>query len=128
MIPNLIVTIIKRTLKKLAEIKQYKEPIHNIKIGDIFYNSWGYEQTNIDFYQVVAVTKKTISLRQVKGNSSDYNGHRMTGSIIAVKDDFINDITERKTPYLYNGKWRINFEYGAGSQWDGEAMRYSCYA
>ena len=34
-------------IKKLTDIKPYVEPKHNIKIGDIFYNSWGYDQTNI---------------------------------------------------------------------------------
>ena len=26
---------------------------HSVKIGDIFYASWGYEQTNVNFFQVV---------------------------------------------------------------------------
>lgn len=28
---------------------------HSLKVGDILYSSWGYDQTNIDFYQVVAL-------------------------------------------------------------------------
>jgi hypothetical protein len=115
-------------IKKLAEIRAYKEPRHNIKIGDIFYNSWGYDQTNIDFYQVVKTTAKTITLRQIKGISNDYNAHQMTGSKMAVKDSFCSDELIRKTPYLMGGEWRIRFEYGAGSQWDGRPMHFSCYA
>lgn len=36
-----------------------------VKVGDIFYNSWGYDQTNIDFYVVDAVspTGKTCTVR-----------------------------------------------------------------
>jgi len=30
-----------------------------IKVGDIFYMSWGYEQTNLDFFQVIALKGKT---------------------------------------------------------------------
>jgi len=115
-------------IKKLAEIKPYKEPKHNIKPGDIFYNSWGYEQTNIDFYQVVKTTAKTITLRKIKSTNNDYNAHQMSGSKIAVKDSFCSDETIRKTPYLFNGHWCISFEYGAGSQWDGTPMSFSCYA
>ena len=34
-----------------------------IKEGDIFYASWGYEQTNIDFYRVVKkVGKASVML------------------------------------------------------------------
>ena len=115
-------------IKKLATIEPYKGPKHNIKPGDIFYNSWGWEQTNIDFYQVVSTTAKTITLRAIKGTSNDYNAHYMTGSTIAVKDAFCNDELLRKIPYLFNGKWCVSFEYGAGSQWDGRPMSYSCYA
>jgi len=115
-------------IRKMAEIKPYSEPKHNIKPGDIFYNSWGYEQTNIDFYQVVSTTTKTITLRAIKGTSNDYNTYHMTGSKVAVKDNFCNNELIRKTPYLMGGEWRINFEFGAGSQWDGRPMDYSCYA
>lgn len=115
-------------IKKLVEIKPYSEPKHNIKPGDIFYNSWGYEQTNVDFYQVVSTTAKTITLRAIKGSSNDYNAYHMTGSKVALKDNFCSDELIRKTPYLMGGEWRISFEYGAGCQWDGSPMSYSCYA
>lgn len=52
----------------------------------------------------------------------------MSGSKIAVKDSFCNDKAIRKTPYFLNGHWCISFEYGAGAQWDGEPMSFSCYA
>lgn len=37
-----------------------------VKVGDIFHMSWGYEQTNNDFFQVVAlVGKESVRVRQV---------------------------------------------------------------
>ena len=37
-----------------------------IKVGDIFYMSWGYEQTNVDFFRVKALRGKTqVILQQV---------------------------------------------------------------
>lgn len=39
---------------------------YGVKVGDVFYNSWGYEQTNIDFYEVVKLRGKTqIVLRAI---------------------------------------------------------------
>ena len=32
----------------------------NVKIGDIFYSSWGYDQTNIDYYMVTKIIGKTF--------------------------------------------------------------------
>ncbi len=46
--------------KKL--ISEYKL---NIKVGDIFYTSWGYGQTNIDFYKVLEVRGRAITFVQI---------------------------------------------------------------
>ncbi len=45
-------------------------------IGKIFYSSWGYEQTNIDFYKVVEVSKsgKSVSLQQIGSQIVGING------------------------------------------------------
>ncbi len=40
-----------------------------VKVGDIFVRSWGYDQTNVDFYEIVEVSKtgKTAKARKNKG-------------------------------------------------------------
>jgi len=42
-------------------------PTPAIKVGDHFVASWGYDQTNIDFYEVVGFTPsgKSVRLREV---------------------------------------------------------------
>lgn len=44
--------------------KQAKES-HNFKLGDILYQSWGYDQTNIDFFQVVDILPKSVKIRGI---------------------------------------------------------------
>ena len=40
--------------------------IYGVKVGDIFEATWGWEQTNVDFFQVVALVGKTsVRVRQV---------------------------------------------------------------
>ena len=112
---------------KLKEILPLKELFHNINISDIFYNSWGWEQTNIDFYQVVAVTKKTVKIRQVNQHR-DYNAANMSGKTIALMNDFKSDDVLVKKPYLWDGAWRLNFEHGTGCLWDGSQLTYTTYA
>lgn len=47
--------------KKAEAVNQY-----GIKVGDIFSASWGWEQTNVDFFQVVALVGKTsVRVREV---------------------------------------------------------------
>ena len=38
-----------------------------MKVGDIFYTSWGYDQTNIDFAQIVEISPsgKTVKCRMM---------------------------------------------------------------
>jgi len=36
-----------------------------VKVGDIFYASWGYDQTNVDYYVVVRTTKAKAELKPI---------------------------------------------------------------
>lgn len=38
---------------------------HPFKVGQIYYDSWGYDQTNIDFYEVVEVNGKSLVMREI---------------------------------------------------------------
>ena len=47
---------------------------YGVKVGDLFSASWGYEQTNVDFFQVVAlVGESSIRVRQVNPPMIDEN-------------------------------------------------------
>jgi hypothetical protein len=37
-----------------------------VDVGDIFYSSWGYDQTNVDFYEVTGKTKTMVVIRMVE--------------------------------------------------------------
>lgn len=113
---------------KLSDIKPYKPPVHDIKPGDIFYNMWDWEQTNIDFYQVISVTAKTITIRKIMGSNTEYNAYQMSGKKKPVPNCFHDEVLLKKTPYFTRGEWRINFEYGSGAKWDGQPMGFTCYA
>ena len=39
---------------------------YGIKVGDIWRCSWGYEQTNIDFYEVTRITRCSVELTAIK--------------------------------------------------------------
>lgn len=48
-----------RNLAYKDECKQKKEKVANeVKVGDVFCYSWGWEQTNIDFFQVLEKTSR----------------------------------------------------------------------
>lgn len=87
-----------------------------IKVGDIVYTSWGYDQTNIDFYQVVGqsgkVTFELQGVGQKIDNSNDYADY--------VVPDTTNKIGETFKKRL--GKWgsfKIE-DFARASLWDGK--------
>lgn len=83
--------------KKAEKVNKY-----GIKVGDIFCSSWGYEQTNVDFYQVialagaesvrvVAVHPEVLKTEAYTGMSADYT-YKITRDLLpAVKDFRIKD-------------------------------------
>jgi hypothetical protein len=50
---------------KAKQKAEKEKAVESIKVGDIFVGSWGYDQTNVEFYQVVekkGVTKESMAL------------------------------------------------------------------
>lgn len=45
-----------------------------IKVGDFFARSWGYDQTNVDFYKVVGLTGKGVRAQRWSSAVVDDNG------------------------------------------------------
>lgn len=52
--------------KPKASNKAEKKNRYGVKVGDIFSASWGYEQTNVDFFQVIALVGEcSVRVREV---------------------------------------------------------------
>lgn len=63
----------------------------NRQIGDIFYSSWGYGQTNVDFFQVIElVGKKSVLLKEIKAIITD-NHSEHSGKVKPLKDEFFSE-------------------------------------
>lgn len=56
----------KPTETKKPTVKAEKVNKYGVKVGDIFSASWGYEQTNVDFFQVIALAgESSVRVREV---------------------------------------------------------------
>jgi len=103
-----------------------------IEIGDIFVDEWGYEQTNVDFYQVVKATAKTVTVRQVEQDSTETTFpasdiRTMSGYTTPIKGRFAG--SERvKHPYEWEGRVYIKSQYGSSKLWDGKPQGWTGYA
>lgn len=87
-------------LTTLVEVPQTNQKVP--KVGDLFYTSWGYEQTNIDFYQVTKViSPSTIEVRSC-GEKREYDQH-MAGHVKADKDNLSGDPKKHRVSYDREG-------------------------
>lgn len=50
---------------KTKKLQERRDFVHNIQKGEIFSTSWGYDQTNVDFYEVVEVKGKMVAVREI---------------------------------------------------------------
>lgn len=103
--------------------------IDQIKPGDIFYCSWGYDQTNIDFYQVIKRTAKMITVRRI-GRTSE-PAWTMACYVMPVKDAFLDSgshydqtygkpLTRRLGVNLYGEPCFKPESYSMAWLWNGE--------
>lgn len=42
-----------------------------VPVGTIFYTNWGYDQTNIEFYEVISATAKMVTVAQIYSRYDD---------------------------------------------------------
>lgn len=99
---------------------QKKNELDAIQIGDILYHSWGYEQTNIDFYQVIAKTKGTFTMQAI-ADTKEYEG-QMHGTRTPLPGQFIKD----KEPIV---KRSLSMEFGyLGKTEPGKKHNFSEWA
>ena len=78
-----IVKAEKRPAKKAEPVNKY-----GVKVGDVFYESWGWEQTNINFWQVVELRGATqIILRAINSEIVEQVGF-CSNMVKPVKDSF----------------------------------------
>jgi hypothetical protein len=61
---------------------------HTIVVGDLFVSSWGYDQTNIDFYQVVGVNPSGKTIKIQKISSKVIEDGVMAGKATPVMNTF----------------------------------------
>jgi hypothetical protein len=120
-------------LMSYADLKEKRKEARKapttLKVGDILDVSWGYDQTNVNFYQVVAVRgKRTVDIREIASRVVDNNGP--TTHVVAVKDAFLTPRENQgdtdtygrvMTKRVSDGHVRV-YEFASAGLWDGRPM------
>lgn len=101
---------------------------HTFQVDDILSSLWGYEQTNVYFYQVVKVSSpKTIVIRRIKSGIVDEDHYQMTGHVVPVPSAFIEDVEPLQRRVFPGDIVNIN-SYAIAQRWNGTPETFTNYA
>ena len=115
---------------EFEDVKRARRNVdHGLAIGDIVYATWGYEQTNVDFFQVVRVpSTRSAVVRKLESEIIEDAPASMTGHATAKPDQFVavgKEETRRACGvHMLNG----GGVYGSLAKWDGRPRRVTWYA
>ena len=76
-------------------IKKLENQDDSAKIGDVFHSSWGYGQTNTEYYKIVSISKtgktaKVVQVASVSIGDAKKNAQAMCESIVADPNTIID--------------------------------------
>ena len=114
---------VQRPERQAREVKTRAR--HTLALGDVLYSTWGYEQTNVDFYEVVAVRGACVDLRELRQNRNEHT-IGMQGTCTARPVDYKGALIRGKRP---NGNNWVRIEsFAVACRWDGRPVNWSSYA
>jgi len=102
-IDNITANLITLENEKAQKKEAQKNLVNPFKVGSLFYDSWGYDQTNIDFFQVVEVKPKSVVLRKI-GQIFHKSAGFMCEYVLADVDNFIGEPFARPLRVSRDGK------------------------
>jgi len=123
---------INRAAEKQALRDTKKLFVSPLVLGQIVCSSWGYEQTNVNFYQVTKlVGKQTVEVREI--GCVDHAIESMQGFKVPVPDSFKGEPMRRRV--AEHGRVKIDHAYASPIEFTDVAgvrlykpQRYSSYA
>ena len=77
-------------------IKKQENKADRAKVGQVFHSSWGYDQTNTEYYKIVEISKtgktcKVVQVASVSIGNKEENARNMCESIVADPDKVIDE-------------------------------------
>lgn len=119
--------------KRAAEYREQKKADRRaaaaeVKVGDIFVNSWGYDQTNVDFAEVTALNGLKATLRPLSHTTSQTEGYSsMAGHAMPTPGAYKGgEFTKQLQGSA--GHPAFSAKCGYWRKWDGRPQYESWYA
>lgn len=100
---------------------------HPFAGDDILVSAWGRDQDNVDFYQVIRVTPKTLVVRRVDSRITEIVGQTQA-SVVPAPGSLRGDALRRRLVHD-QGVWSIYVSsWERATRWDGVPRLSTRYA
>jgi hypothetical protein len=103
----------KASAKSRHESRVSKKATDFWQVGDVLYYSWGYDQTNIDWFQVTRVSAASVWIRPIAENTNDH-GQPGGGKTHPRRNEFTGEEVRKEGRSEY-----VGFDHGCGTKWTG---------
>lgn len=121
--------VARETEREAAKLAR-RQAGHGLSVGDIVYSSWGYEQTNVTFFQVVRLpSDRSATVRQLEDVTTQDDKASMTGFCSPKVGEFNSAAKEQTRRAI--GLHRLSggrSSIGDLQKWHGRPCRVSMYA
>jgi hypothetical protein len=98
--------------------KQNADSAAKAKVGDIYYASWGYDQTNVEFYKILSIEGKSATFAEVShvsvSDSTVVPGKSIIGEPIKKKLGTYININSSVSLSAWDGSPKYETPWGMG--------------
>jgi hypothetical protein len=100
--------------KRVADARKARSEVRaadHFKVGDLLHTSWGYDQTNVEFFKIVRVLEKTVEIVAIGGKTVEGSEGFMSCALRPDPDNVLTDEWETR----FNGIHRVAPAYGGSA-------------
>ena len=107
--------------EKSAALELAEQP--SAKVGDVLYTSGGYNETNVSYYQVVAASGTSATIRKIEKRIFERSQYE--NAVVPVQGAFVGPpLKKRVQKATYGGPYKIKISDGTTAYlWDGKPQR-----
>ena len=117
---NYIAALISSSARKQQMRDERNNFQHSLKVGDLLHYSWGYDQTQCEFFQVVKVNASSVVIREIASKTEENSEGRDCDRRLPVRDKFVG---EEMLKRVQIGN-RVPMKFGSASPTDEKTSHY----
>lgn len=76
-----------------------------IKVGEIVCTTWGYDQTQYEFYKIVKIKGKSVYFAALAKEDVELDNARMTSKVRPIVDRIVGEVRRKLLSNFFHWTW-----------------------